>query len=243
MSNVLRSGEVAAEAKVNIETLRYYERRGLLKEPPRLPSGQRRYTAETVRRVRAIKQAQSLGFTLDEIQVLLKLRGPQPHHEKSEVLVRAAKEKLRQIEEKQTALDLMKTCLEEVVAKECDSLVDCSCGDCPLDGGSNSRGEDSDSSVEPRNGRQPSVTPSSARTLIALSAKQVLPADALAVLACGWCILPGLLAGGVSLGILGGQMERFERGAFPLIAIALATVLLMFAKFPRRMNACSCPSS
>lgn len=74
MNKVLRSGEVATEANVNIETLRYYERRGLLDEPPRLPSGQRQYTSETVRRVRAIKQAQSLGFTLDEIESLLTLR-------------------------------------------------------------------------------------------------------------------------------------------------------------------------
>src|ERR1700694_4671273 len=140
MSNVLRSGEVAAEASVNIETLRYYERRGLLKEPPRLPSGQRGYTAETVRQVRAIKQAQSLGFTLDEIQLLLKLRGPKQSHEKTEVFAEAAREKLRQIEEKQAALDRMKRCLEDVVAKGCDSLVDCSCGDCPLDGGSSAGG-------------------------------------------------------------------------------------------------------
>jgi DNA-binding transcriptional MerR regulator len=243
MSDVLRSGEVAAEARVNIETLRYYERRGLLKEPPRLPSGQRQYTAETVRRVRAIKQAQSLGFTLDEIQALLKLRGPKHHHEKSEVLVKAAKEKLRQIDEKQAALANIKTCLEEVVAKECDSLVDCSCGDCPLDGRSNSDGETGDSSFEPGTGQQPSVPASSVRTLIARSAKQVLPAGALAVLACGWCVLPGLVAGGVSLGIIGTQMEHFERGAFPLIAIAVATVILMLARFPRRMSGCSCQSS
>ena len=61
MNRVLRSGEVATETDVNVETLRYYERRGLLDEPQRLPSGQRQYTSETVRRVRAIKQAQSLG--------------------------------------------------------------------------------------------------------------------------------------------------------------------------------------
>jgi hypothetical protein len=52
-NKVLRTSEVATEADVNIETLRYYERRGLLDEPPRLPSGQRQYTSETVRRVRA----------------------------------------------------------------------------------------------------------------------------------------------------------------------------------------------
>ena len=63
----MRVGEVAERAGVNVETLRYYERRGLLPEPERLPSGHRRYDEETVRFLRAIKEAQSVGFTLAEI--------------------------------------------------------------------------------------------------------------------------------------------------------------------------------
>ena len=60
----MRVGEVAERAGVNVETLRYYERRGLLPEPARTPNGHRRYDDETVRFVRAIKEAQGLGFTL-----------------------------------------------------------------------------------------------------------------------------------------------------------------------------------
>lgn len=70
----MRTSEAAAAARVNIQTLRYYERRGLLPEPPRLGAGHRRYDSTAVRRVRFIKRAQELGFSLDEIRQLLALR-------------------------------------------------------------------------------------------------------------------------------------------------------------------------
>lgn len=70
----LTRGTVAKQAGVHIETLRYYERRGLLKEPPRRPSGYREYPTEVVRVVRFIKRAQELGFTLEEVAALLELR-------------------------------------------------------------------------------------------------------------------------------------------------------------------------
>lgn len=73
-AETLRRGLVAKQAGVHIETLRYYERRGLLKEPPRRPSGYREYPPETIRVVRFIKRAQELGFTLDEVATLLELR-------------------------------------------------------------------------------------------------------------------------------------------------------------------------
>ena len=63
----MRVGEVAERAGVNVETLRYYERRGLLPAPERAPSGHRRYDEETVRFLCAIKEAQAVGFTLAEI--------------------------------------------------------------------------------------------------------------------------------------------------------------------------------
>ena len=63
----LRVGEMAARAGVHRETLRYYERRGLVPAPPRQSSGYRAYPADTVERVRLIKWAQGLGFTLREI--------------------------------------------------------------------------------------------------------------------------------------------------------------------------------
>ena len=64
---------MAALAAVNPQTLRYYERRGLLAQPLRSPGGYRAYPAEAVRRVRFIKRAQELGFTLGEVETLLHL--------------------------------------------------------------------------------------------------------------------------------------------------------------------------
>lgn len=64
---------MAAAAAVNAQTLRYYERRGLLPEPHRSASGYRAYPPDAVRRVRFIKRAQELGFTLDEVETLLHL--------------------------------------------------------------------------------------------------------------------------------------------------------------------------
>src|SRR5438067_1978791 len=67
-------GEVAQQAHVRIETLRYYERTGLVSPPPRSESNYRLYPQETVRRVRFIKRAQELGFSLKEITELLGLQ-------------------------------------------------------------------------------------------------------------------------------------------------------------------------
>jgi DNA-binding transcriptional MerR regulator len=68
----MRIGEVAAMAGVNVQTIRFYERRGLLKEPRRLSSGYRDYPAEVVKVVRFIKWAQKQGFTLQEIERILR---------------------------------------------------------------------------------------------------------------------------------------------------------------------------
>jgi MerR family copper efflux transcriptional regulator len=70
----LKIGEVAERGGVNLQTIRYYEREGLLPEPPRRESGYRMFPESTVRRVRFIKRAQELGFTLAEIRELLSLR-------------------------------------------------------------------------------------------------------------------------------------------------------------------------
>jgi MerR family mercuric resistance operon transcriptional regulator len=73
MSN-LTIGQLAKAAGVNVETIRFYQRKGMLHEPARPVGGIRRYTAEEAARVRFIKAAQRLGFTLDEIALLLKLQ-------------------------------------------------------------------------------------------------------------------------------------------------------------------------
>ena len=69
----LTVGKLAKLGDIGVETVRYYEKRGLLPKPERLPSGYRIYSEETINRVRFIKRAQELGFTLEEISELLAL--------------------------------------------------------------------------------------------------------------------------------------------------------------------------
>ncbi len=71
MASELQIGEVARRAGVSIDTLRYYERRKFLPRPRRSPSGFRLFASEHIERVKFIKQAQDLGFSLDEIKGLL----------------------------------------------------------------------------------------------------------------------------------------------------------------------------
>ena len=73
MATELTIGKLADAAGVNIETIRYYQRRGLLDEPPKPAGGHRRYAPEQAKRLRFIKRAQALGFTLDEVGALLTL--------------------------------------------------------------------------------------------------------------------------------------------------------------------------
>ncbi len=70
----LTIGKVARLAEVGVETIRFYEREGLIAEPSRRESGYREYPQETVRHLRFIKRAKDLGFTLKEIKELLELR-------------------------------------------------------------------------------------------------------------------------------------------------------------------------
>lgn len=67
-------GQLASDADVGVETVRFYERRGLIPEPPRTDAGYRQYDQEAVDRVRFIRRAKELGFTLREIRSLLDLR-------------------------------------------------------------------------------------------------------------------------------------------------------------------------
>ncbi len=74
MAETLRIGEVARRTGVSVETVRYYEREGILEPPARRPSGYRTYPEEAVRRIRFVKRAQQLGFSLKAIAELLALR-------------------------------------------------------------------------------------------------------------------------------------------------------------------------
>jgi MerR family copper efflux transcriptional regulator len=121
----LKIGEVAERGGVNLQTVRYYEREGLLPEPPRLTSGYRMFPTDAVRRVRFIKRAQELGFSLAEIRELLSLRenagaGAQQMRER-------AKAKIADIEEKIRALRAMKDALNRLAERcpGCGPLSDC----------------------------------------------------------------------------------------------------------------------
>lgn len=124
----LRTGEVAARAGVNIQTLRYYERRGLLEVPERRASGYREYPTDAVRIIRFIKRAQGLGFTLTEVEELLRMRSDQTAR-CSEVRV-AAQAKIDDIDRKLKSLRAMKralgvlvsTCRNDASARECPIL-------------------------------------------------------------------------------------------------------------------------
>lgn len=110
----MRIGEAAAEAGVNIQTLRYYERRGLLREPKRQPSGYRVYTNDTVRVVRFIKRAQELGFTLDDVEDLLRLTVDRARCEHIQTI---ATNKLQELEQKIEALTAMKGALVQLLGQ------------------------------------------------------------------------------------------------------------------------------
>lgn len=113
----LTIGQVAKMANVNIQTLRYYERRKILRPVARRDSGYRVYDGEAVRTVQFIKRAQQLGFTLEDIQDLLSLR----IEKKSKCAnVRARAEKtLREVEDRISRLETMRKALKRLI-RDCD---------------------------------------------------------------------------------------------------------------------------
>lgn len=120
----MRSGELAAAAGVNRQTLRYYERRGLLAEPARTLGGHREYPAETVTVLRVIKAAQRLGFSLDEIGELRAQPG----------LAAGARRKLSEVESRIADLVLVRDSLRAVLRAGCDDLVECAANPaCPVE--------------------------------------------------------------------------------------------------------------
>ena len=121
----LKIGQVAERGGVNLQTIRYYEREGLLPEPPRLQSGYRMFPENTVRRVHFIKRAQDLGFTLSEIKELLVLR---IDGKRNRADVRSlAQAKIDDIEEKIRTLKKMKRVLSELTERcsECGPSSEC----------------------------------------------------------------------------------------------------------------------
>jgi len=119
----LTIGHLAREAGVNLETVRYYERRGLMPKPPRSASGYRLFPSDAARRLRFIRRAQELGFSLKEIRELLSLRVSRTTTSKD---IRArAEAKIVDIESKIRSLESMKKTLRKLTGV-CDGSSDTS---------------------------------------------------------------------------------------------------------------------
>jgi MerR family mercuric resistance operon transcriptional regulator len=112
-------GTLAQKAEVNIETIRFYQRRGLLVQPVKPFKGVRHYTENDVQRVRFIKQGQKLGFSLDEVSELLSLEDGQHCREAKEIALR----KLVLIRERIEGLHTMEMALSNLV-ESCASNTD-----------------------------------------------------------------------------------------------------------------------
>lgn len=110
----MKIGALAKQANVNIDTVRYYERQGLLPAPQRLMSGYRQYETGDVARLRFVRRAKALGFTLIEIRDLLTLSS---HREDDMAGMKAAAiEKLADVEDKLTELTRIRDGLKALVA-------------------------------------------------------------------------------------------------------------------------------
>lgn len=122
----LTIGKIAKVSATGIETIRFYEKQGLLSRPRRLPSGYRVYSEQDILRLKFIRRAKDLGFTLAEIKELLKLRD---QHAKNKPVLMLAKNKLAAVDAKIASLQRVKHALE-TLTKSCGHLKDN--GRCPL---------------------------------------------------------------------------------------------------------------
>jgi len=113
LNEELTIGRLAKAAGVNVETIRYYQRRGLVDEPSKPLGGHRRYAQSAASRVRFIKRAQQLGFTLDEVTGLLRLEDGQSCRETRML----AERKLAVIEVRIADLNRMRRLLKGLIAE------------------------------------------------------------------------------------------------------------------------------
>ena len=109
----LTIGRLAESAEVNVETVRYYQRRGLVREPTRPIGSVRRYSDDDVKRIRFIKRAQHLGFTLEEITSLLKLEDGRSCRETE----RLAQQKLVLVEARIADMERLRKTLRELIGR------------------------------------------------------------------------------------------------------------------------------
>lgn len=125
----MKIGSVAEAAGVEVSTVRYYERRGLLAEPPRTDSGYRQYDQSVVHRIRFVRQAQDLGFTLEEIEELLELRVEDPAscgavEETTRAKLGSVEAKIRELLRLRAVLvGLVRSCEAKEATEECPVLA------------------------------------------------------------------------------------------------------------------------
>jgi len=124
----LRAGQAADAAGVNVETLRYYERRGLIPEPERSLGGHRIYSDSSVTTLRVVKAAQRLGFTLDEVADLLD--AGRHHHGRPGGLQSRVEAKPAEVDRKIADLQVIRDSLVAARDAGCDDLVQCAGSDC-----------------------------------------------------------------------------------------------------------------
>ena len=111
----MTTSQLAKESSVNLETIRYYERRGLIPKPPRNASGYRQYSQEDIARTKFIKRAQALGFSLKEISEILSLR-MEPGTTCGDIKARV-EAKIDEVEQKIADLRQMRKALLKLVSK------------------------------------------------------------------------------------------------------------------------------
>ena len=127
-TNGLRIGQVAKRAGVGIETVRFYERQGLIPEPPRTSSGYRQFPEETVGQIGFIQRAQELGFSLREIGELLDLRTDESTcnadiRERAEAKIRDVDARIRDLRRMRSKLDeVTRACSASGTAAPCTIL-------------------------------------------------------------------------------------------------------------------------
>ncbi len=123
----LRIGQLAERAQVKVETVRFYERCGLIAEPERTLAGYRQYSLDAVRRIQFIKRAQHIGFSLSEITELLDLRASSPVA--CGAVERKARAKIALVEVKIRELESIKGALETLAA---DCAIRAPSSECPI---------------------------------------------------------------------------------------------------------------
>jgi len=128
MNEYLTAGQLAKATAINKETLRYYEKEGLIPDPPRSENGYRNYPIDSIKKISFIKQAQNLGFSLKEIKELMVLSAHKGErclqvHQDASTKIEIIKTKIIELERMKSALEaLSKLCSTDKSVEDCHFL-------------------------------------------------------------------------------------------------------------------------